>query len=248
MGGNLRCAAVTDQAADSASGEPGERRIPLPYLITPIVVLSLTGTVADILGPNLIVEHPQLQMFLNPRNRYMILAAATVDVVPFFVIGFLRLVLSDPIGFVLGRQYGEAALKWAGEKMGDEGRFVRRLERIFGKAAPIIILVAPNLYMCLLAGASGMKVRVFVALNVTGTIARLVLFRALGHAFRDELLDVVDWIGRNQKWLIFASIVVVAIQSTRSRKRGTLETPSEIEREIERAEAELESEADHPRD
>lgn len=217
-------------------------RIPLPWLITPIVILSMTGTIADILGPKLIVEHPQLQMFLNPRNRYMILAAATVEVVPFFVIGFLRLVLTDPIGFVLGRQYGEAALKWAGEKMGDEGRFIQRVERFFGKAAPIIILLAPNLYMCILAGASGMKVRVFAALNVIGTVGRLVLFRIAGHAFRDELLDVVDWIGRNQKWLIVASFVLVALQSARSRQRGTLETPAEIEREIEAAEAELESE------
>ena len=215
------------------------RRIPLPWLITPIVVLSLTGTVADILGPKLIVEHPQLQMFLNPRNRYMILAAATVSPIPFFIIGFTRLVLTDPIGYLLGRQYGDAALKWAGDKMGDEGRFIGKVERFFGKAAPVIILIAPNLYMCILAGASGMKVRTFAALNITGTIGRLVVFRIAGHAFRDELLDLVDWIGRNQKWLIIASIVVVSIQSGRARQRGQLETPAEIEREIEAAEDEL---------
>jgi membrane protein DedA with SNARE-associated domain len=227
------------------TGDSGEtdRRIPLPWLITPIVVLSLAGTVADILGPKLIVEHPQLQMFLNPRNRYMILAAATVEAVPFFIIGFTRLVLTDPIGFVLGRQYGDAALTWAGEKMGDDGRFVRRVERIFGKAAPAIVLIAPNLYMCILAGASGMRTRVFIALNVVGTISRLVLFRIAGHAFRDELLQFVDWIGRNQKWLIMVSAVVVVIQMARSRKRGTLETVSEIEAEIEAAEAALDSAA-----
>ena len=228
----------------SDQAEETPKRIPLPWLITPIVVLALAGSVADVIGPKLIVEHPQLQMFLNPRNRYMILAAATVEAIPFFIIGFTRLVLTDPIGYVLGRQYGDAALTWAGEKMQDEGRFIRRVERLFGKAAPVIILIAPNLYMCILAGASGMKVRVFVALNVTGTIGRLVIFRIAGHAFREELLDIVDWIGRNQKWLIIASFVVVVLQSMRSRKRGTLETPAEIEREIEEAEAELEAEAE----
>jgi membrane protein DedA with SNARE-associated domain len=232
MGRSVRCAAVSDQA----EGEAEQRRIPLPWLITPIVILSVAGSIADILGPKLIVEHPQLQMFLNPRNRYMILAAATVEAVPFFLIGFTRLVLTDPLGYVLGRQYGDAALTWAGEKMQDEGRFIRRVERIFGKAAPIIILIAPNLYMCILAGASGMKVRVFVALNVTGTIGRLILFRIAGHAFREELLDLVDWIGRNQKWLIIASFLIVALQSVRARQKGTLETPAEIEREIEELE------------
>jgi membrane protein DedA with SNARE-associated domain len=209
------------------------RRIPLPWLITPIVVLSLAGTVADIIGPKLVTEHPLLQMFLNPRNRYLLLASAQVGAVEFFVVGFLRLVLTDPVGYLLGRQYGDAALKWAGEKMGDEGRFVQRVERIFGKAAPIIILIAPNLYMCILAGASGMRVRVFATLNIAGTIGRLILFRIAGDAFREELLDLVDWIARNQKWLILVSFVVVAAQMVRSRRRGTLETPAEIEREIE---------------
>jgi membrane protein DedA with SNARE-associated domain len=236
MGRSVRSPIVT-----SASDETADKRIPLPWLVTPIVVLALVGWVADILGPKLIVEHPQLQMFLNPRNRYMILAAATVEAVPFFVIGFLRLVLTDPIGYVLGRQYGDAALQWAGEKMGDEGRFVRRVERIFGKAAPAVVLIAPNFYMCILSGASGMRARVFVTLNVVGTIGRLVLFRLAGHAFEDQLLAIVDWIGDNQKWLILLSAVVVGIQMARSRKRGTLETPSEIERDIEEIEDELEA-------
>jgi len=223
---------VTDQAAD--------RRVPLVWLVTPIVVLSLAGTVADIIGPKLVTEHPLLQMFLNPRNRYLLLASPQVGAIEFFVVGFVRLVLTDPLGFVLGRQYGDAALKWAGEKMGDEGRFVSKVENLFGKAAPVIIFLAPNLYMCILAGASGMKVRTFLALNVSGTIARLVLFRIAGEAFEDQLLTILDWIQRNQKWLIVLSFVIVVVQTIRSRRRGQLETPAEIEREIEQIEEELE--------
>jgi membrane protein DedA with SNARE-associated domain len=228
---------VADQAEE-------RKRIPLPWLITPIVVMTIAGTLADIFAAALVKHHPLVQMFFNPRNRYLLLAAAQVDLIPFFLVGFFRLVLTDPIGYVLGYQYGEAALKWAGEKMGDEGRFIGKVERVFGKAAPIIILIAPNLYMCILAGASRMKVRTFVALNVTGTIGRLIVFRIAGDAFRDELLTLVDWITRNQKWLILVSFVVVAIQSVRSRQRGELETPAEIEREIEAAEGELEAEPD----
>lgn len=223
---------MTDQAE--------QRRIPLPWLITPIVVMMIAGTLADIFAAALVKQHPLVQMFFNPRNRYLLLAAAQVDLIPFFLVGFFRLVLTDPIGYVLGRQYGEAALKWAGEKMGDEGRFIGKVERVFGKAAPVIIVIAPNLYMCILAGASRMKVRTFAALNVTGTIGRLIIFRIAGDAFRDELLTLVDWITRNQKWLIVVSFVFVAIQTIRSRQRGELETPAEIERDIEAAEAELE--------
>lgn len=210
-----------------------DRRIPLPWLITPIVVLTVLGSVADIAGPKLVTEHPLLQMFLNPRNRYLLLASPQVGAVEFFVVGFLRLVLTDPIGFILGRQYGEAALKWAGDKMGDGGRLIETLRRWFSTAGPVIILVAPNLYMCLLAGASRMRMRTFLIMNVTGTLGRLILIRLAGDAFNSELESVLEFIQRNQLKLVLVSFVVVALQTIRSRRRGQLETPAEIEREIE---------------
>ena len=221
-----------------------ERRIPLPWLITPIVAFIAAGTVADIIGPRLITTHPLVQMFFNPRNRYLLLASPQVDAVSFFGVGFIRLVLTDPIGFLLGRQYGDAALKWAGDKMGDGGRFVTTLQRWFGKAGPVIILIAPNLQMCLLAGASKMRTRVFLAMNIIGTIGRLVLIRMAGEAFNDELESALEFIQRNQWKLVAISFVLIGTQTIRSRRRGRLETPAEIEREIEAAEAELEVDPD----
>jgi len=232
MGGSVRSPPVTEQPVEE------DRRIPLPWLITPIVVLSVAGTVGDVMGPRLIEDHPLLMMFLNPRTRWLLLASPQVDAGPFFVIGFLRLVLTDPLFFLLGLQYGEGALKWAEEKMGDGGRLIRAVKRWFGKAGPLIILIAPSGYLCLFAGASGMSVRLFATMNVIGTATRLVLFRIAGDAFREELLDVVGWIGRNQKWLIAASFALVAVQTYRARERGALESPAEIEREIEAFEEE----------
>jgi len=206
-------------------------RIPLPWLLTPYVALVAVGYVADIIGPHLITTHPLLQMFLNPRNRYLLLASPHVAAVPFFIIGFVRLVLTDPIGFVIGWQYGDAAIAWAEKRMGDDGGVVRTVERWFGKAAPLVIFIAPSFYWCVLAGASRMKVRLFIALNVSGTIARLVLFRVAGDAFRDQLQSVLDWIQRYQFWLIGASLVLVALQVWRSGGRD-LETPNELAEEL----------------
>lgn len=209
------------------------RRIALPWLITPIVALSVAGAVGDVMGPRLIEDQPLLMMFLNPRMRWLLLASPQVDAVFFFIVGFVRLVLTDPLFFLLGLQYGDGALKWAEEKTGDGGRLIRTVKRWFGKVGPLIILIAPSGYLCLFAGASRMSVRVFVAVNAIGTASRLLLFRIAGDAFRDELLDVVGWIGRNQRWLIAVSFVVVAIQTYGARQRGALESPAEIEREIE---------------
>lgn len=226
MGRSVRSPPVTEQAAE-------RRRIPLPWLITPIVVLSLAGTLGDIMGPRLIDDHPLWMVFLNPRTRWLLLASPQVAAVPFLLVGFLRLVLTDPIFYVLGLQYGDGALRWAEEKMGDGGRFIRTVKRWFAKAGPLIILIAPSGYLCLFAGFSRMPVRVFATMNVVGTVGRLLLFRIAGEAFREELLDLVGWISRNQRWLIALSLGVVLLQAMRARERGALESPAEIEAEIE---------------
>ena len=215
------------------------RRVPLVWLLTPFVALAVVGTVADVLGPKLITERPLLQMFLNPKNRYYLLAAPQVDAVPFFVVGFIRLVLTDPLMFILGRQYGDAAIKWAEEKLGDEGGMIRTVERWFGKVAWLVILIAPSAYWNVLAGASGMKVRLYVVLNLIGTVGRLVLFWVAAETFKDELMDVLDFIQRYQWWLVGASFLLVALHVGRRGSQGVLETPAEIAAEIEAEEEEL---------
>jgi membrane protein DedA with SNARE-associated domain len=209
------------------------RRIPLPWLITPIAVMSVAGLVADAIGPTLINERPLLQVFLNPRNRYLLLAAPQVDLVPFFVVGFVRLLLTDPLFFLLGRQYGDAALRWAEDNAGGMGPILRRVERWFGKAAPAIVLIAPSGNMCLLAGVSGMRTRLFWIMNVVGTVGRLSLFWIAGDAFREQLEDLLDLIQRYQWHLVAVTVGIVVLQTAWGRRQGTIDTPAEAEAEIE---------------
>ena len=208
------------------------RRIPLPWLLAPYAVMVALGYLGDIVGPSLINSSPLLQIFINPRNRWLLLASPQVDAIPFFIVGFVRLILTDPIAYVLGWQYGDRAIAWVETKMGDEGGFIRKVERWFGKVAPLVILVAPSFNWCVLAGASRMKPRLFIALNVTGTIGRLILFRIAGEAFREQLEDILELVQRYQWWLVAASFLVVALQVF--RKGGdVIETPQEMAAEIE---------------
>ena len=218
-------------------GSPARRRAPLALLLTPIVALSLLGWAADIAGPALITEHPLLQMALNPRNRYLVLAAAQVDALPYFLVGFTRLVLTDPLGYLLGRQYGDGALRWLERKTGEDVP-VRTIVRWFSRASSVIVVVAPNLYVCLLAGATGMRPRRFLVLNVGGTLGRLVLLRLFADAVDGVLDDVLAFIQRYQWWLVALSFLVVALQVRRRAAEGTLETPGAIEEEIREAEHE----------
>ncbi len=221
----------------------GPRRIPLPVLLTPLVFLTVVATVADVIGPSLITERPLLQVFLQPRNRYLILAAPQVDAWSFFLVGFFRLVLTDPIWYLLGLQYGDAALRWAEKALGEDVGIVSRLVKWFRVAAPVVVFVAPSGYICLLAGATGMRLRTFMLLNVGGTVTRLVLFKVVGDAFRDQLLTLIEWMQRYRWWLVGIAFVSVAFSTVRARQAGTLGTVSEIEAEIEAAERELAAEA-----
>ena len=87
--------------------------------------------------------------------------------------------------------------------------------------------------------ASSSTVRSSVALNVVGTIGRLVLFRLAGKAFNDELQDILGWVQRYQWWLVGISLVFVAITLFRS---GGFETPEELAEEIEAEEESLRDE------
>jgi membrane protein DedA with SNARE-associated domain len=219
-----------------------ERRVPLSLLLSIFVASRIVGFASDIAGPTLINHHPLLQIALNPRNRWLLLASPQISAVPYYIVGFLRLVSTDPVGYVLGYQYGDAAVAWAERQMGDTEGVIKMIQRGFGKVAPLVILIAPSFYWCVLAGAARMRLRLFITLNIVGTIGRLILFRLAGDAFRDELEDVLDWIQRYQWWLVGLSVIVVALQIFRGRERGTLESPTEMAAEIEAEEETLRDE------
>ena len=221
----------------SLERHPPRSRRTLWLILTPIVILTITGIVADALAPAIIDRRPLLQMFLNPRNRYLVLASPQVDAVPFFLVGFLRLVLTDPLFYLLGYLYGDAGLRWMERKMGEdrETGMIAMLEKWFRKASYVIVVLMPNAYVCLLAGATGMRPRVFIPLNVLGTLGRLIVIRIAGDVFEDQLESVLDFIAENRLFLLGLSVVITAFYVYRGRKKGSLEfeTVTEMERELE---------------
>src|SRR3954447_2430671 len=144
------------------------------------------------------MPHRLLQIAINPRNRRPLLGTSQLGDVSVwvdgllrrvpthshkYVLGHLRLVSTDPVGYVLGYQYGDRAVAWAEHQMGDTNGVIKMIQRGFGKVAPLVILIAPSFYWCVLAGAARMRLRLFITLNVIGTIGRLILFRLAGDAF-----------------------------------------------------------------
>lgn len=220
--------------------ERKRRRKRLTLLLIPIVTFSVMGTAVNLAAPALINDHPLVVIFFNPINRYLILAATRVETWEFFAVAFFRLVLTDPLYFMLGHWFGDGALDWIENKTGNSG-MVPLLKKWFAKAGAVVVFLMPNAYVCLLAGASGMRIRLFIALNAVGTISRLLLIKALGETLEDFIDPVLEFIKRNQLKLVALSITIFAVQSIFNRKKGKTSDIESVGRMADELEASIEA-------
>jgi membrane protein DedA with SNARE-associated domain len=181
-------------------------------LLGPIVALHVAGTLADWFAPALLARAPLLELFLNPRLRYLALVADRVGPVSFYSIAFVRLVLLDPVYYLLGLWYGDAAIAWMKRRFHTTGRVLDRMEQWFSRASTPILLLTPGGFFCLLAGATEMSAVRFAGLIVTGTVARLVLIHTLAGVFAGPLAAANHFIVQYQWWLVGASIAAAALR------------------------------------
>jgi uncharacterized membrane protein YdjX (TVP38/TMEM64 family) len=132
---------------------------------------------------------------------------------------------------------------------------MRSIERGFGKAAYPLIFIAPNNFICLFAGAAGMPIGAFFAVNLAGTAFRLWLIRKFGEAFDRPLNEIVDWIGRHRLILLVLSVALVCLSIVLEARKGETEIGSltrlddELEEELDEVEADAaEADAGDPED
>lgn len=233
-----------DETHEAAA--PDRRRRTLGLLLAPIIGLTALAYVGDILYADLANRNPYLLIALNTRKRYLALVVPNTDVIPYFIVGVTRQVLSDPLFYLLGRWYGDGGVRWIERKLGEGGGMIRAVERGFAKASYPMVALVPNLLVCMLAGAQKMRPSVFLSLNIGGTIAMMAVIRVFGDIFSAPLEAVLGFFGRYRWQLVAVSALLVGYQIIRDRRRGTsdLESISKLESELEQATAETESEAE----
>lgn len=182
----------------------------LKFLIGPVIFLVICSNLANVFWATLVDSHPLLLIALSSINRYLILVSDKLDPVSYYTVGTLRLLVSDPLFFLLGYWYGDRALEWMDARAPNYGPMLRRFQRLFGRAAWPLVLIAPNNFICLFAGAAGMRVSLFFAVNLVGTVSRLYLIRVLGDTFSSPIDSVRDFIGEYRWWLFGLSAIAVA--------------------------------------
>jgi membrane protein DedA with SNARE-associated domain len=209
-------------------------------IITPIIVLVIASNIGDALAPSLVDRHPLWLIALNARNRNLVLVTNQLDPVPYYVVGTFRLLLSDPLFYVLGFLYGDAAVTWMERKAPTYGRLMRTGERFFAAAAYPLVFIAPNNYICLFAGAAGMPITAFVVLNVTGTVARLYLIRVVGDIFDSPIQSILDFIKEYRVPLLAITVALVAFSVWNEHRlgKGEIGSLTHLEEDIEQIEAE----------
>ncbi|MEZ5377861.1 MAG: hypothetical protein R2733_15245 [Acidimicrobiales bacterium] len=187
---------------------------PAKSIVTVAIAISIASLVAGWVGDAIWVElvepHPLLLMALTPRNRYLALVSNEVSTLSYYLVGFLRLVASDPVNYLLGLWFGDKAIAWVGRKSKTYGPLIDDGAAFFRRYSAPLIFLMPNNIICALAGASGVKVRTFMVANITGTVARLVLVRQFSSYFESEIGGITEWIGRYRTPLLIVSVLAVA--------------------------------------
>jgi membrane protein DedA with SNARE-associated domain len=245
---------VPDFAA-VAPARPRPRRRTLTFLVVPIVGFIVLSNIGDAMAPGLVDKHPLVLLALNARNRNLILVTNHLSAWSYYLVGTVRLVISDPLFYLLGYWWGDAALTWMERRTRTLGTTLRQWESWFGKAALPILFIAPNQYICLFAGAAGMDLVTFFAVSITGILARLYLIRLLGQAFNAPIEHLLHFIADYRTPLLVVSILLVLVLSVSELRRGgprledleDLEDPETTDEEPDEAPADAEDPPVEPR-
>ena len=197
---------------------PGQHT--LKVLAVPIVVLIIVSNVGNALAPKLVDTHPLWLIAMNSSNRNLILVTNQLDALSYYLVGTLRLLLADPLFFLIGYWYGDTAITWMEGRTKSFGHTLRQMEGWFSKAAYPLVFLAPNQYICLFAGAAGMSVGAFFATNLAGTLVRLYLIRRLGETFEQPIDDVLGFIQDYRTPLLIASVALFAFTTVNELRKG----------------------------
>jgi membrane protein DedA with SNARE-associated domain len=230
-----------DPQAEATAGRPDRRpsKRAVTVVAIPIIALIVCTNIGDATAPTLVDTHPAWLLALNPRNRNLVLVTNQLDAWSYYVIASARLLASDPLFFLLGWWYGDAAITWMEKRTRTWGKSLRKAEGWFSKAAYPLIFVAPNQYICLFAGAAGMPVGAFFAVNIAGTLTRLYLIRKFGTVAEGPLDSIVDWIGDHRAPLLVLTVGITVLSILLEARKGETEVSA-----IAHLDEELEAEAD----
>jgi membrane protein DedA with SNARE-associated domain len=175
--------------------------------------LFVLGTIGSNIGPALVDERPELVLLLSSRNRNLFGSVPYIDLLPYVLIGFFRVLAAAVALYFCGRFFGERAVRWLEGQAGEPPRIYVWLERAVDKMGVWAVIIFPGSnVVCLLVGHRGMKPRSFLIFVSIGIAIKLWVLRVLGRIFESEIRSFLDFIDEYQWWLVIGLFALSLLQ------------------------------------
>ena len=212
-------------AGPQVAASPRVERNGIDYLwIAAFVALVVCTNLANGLFAQLVADHPLQLVALSARNRYTAMTAVSSDVRwwSWGLVAVARLGVAAFVCVMIGRRFGDQALRWFWRFLGMKEEGVRQFEKQYDTAELFLVplFVGSNLVF-VLAGAARSSWRKLVPLFLIGAVARLALIWWLAHRFESPLRRAVSFLTRYQWPIIAISVALVLLANLRNFRRGS---------------------------
>ena len=192
-----------------------------------IALSGIYGLVLLPLFPVLASSHPALLELVrgSPASIVNMGARARIGETSFLlavVLAVPSVMMFDWLFWWAGRRWGDRVFSWllGGDSPRNRRRLarMRRLERRFGPLAVVLanILPVPSAVVYAAVGDGGMRLGVFLVLDVLGTLVWTGLLATLGYLIGRGAVDVTNAISHYSLWITLA--LVAAIVAFRGRR------------------------------
>jgi membrane-associated protein len=233
---------TTPPASDPAAPGPEDARPrgapPVPWqgamqradkiLLAGIMVSGLYYLALLPLVPALVSSHPALLEVVRGSTASIINMGARARVGQTslelaVLLALPSLMMFDWVFWWAGRRWGDRVFVWllGGEGPRTERRLARlhRLESRFGPLAVVLayVLPIPSTLIYAAVGDGGMRLSVFLLLDLLGTVLWAGLLAMAGYGLGQSAVDVADAVSHYSLWVTIALVVVATVWSARGR-------------------------------
>ncbi len=199
-----------EPVADGASAcPPPPRRRWL--LVFPVAAFLAAGLVARAFLPLLLRDHPLLLMLLDSNTHVLLLAGSKVSITSFIAVAMAWRMAVHTNYYLLGRWYGDEALRWLGRRAALARSLVARVETVFRRFSSIAVFALAGDVVCLLAGSTGMSLLRFLILQLLGNALHVGALLVVIHLARASLTRVVTLIDGDATSLTVIFIVATVL-------------------------------------
>jgi membrane protein DedA with SNARE-associated domain len=180
--------------------------------------------------PALVGSHPLLLEMLRGSMSSMITMGGLARIgeaslVVAVVAGIPAFMMFDWLYWWAGRRWGERALDYV---LGHPEKAARRRARLhraterFGPAAVTLapFLPVPSALIFAAAGLGGMRLRIFLLLDLIGALLWAATMVGLGYALGQGAVDVAHAITRYSLWLTIILVVLIVARQVRQARRA----------------------------